>query len=825
MRRAFDRAWLVALTISALQLFAGRAYALEPQLSDLVPNGFQRGSEVELKLTGARLGDADEPMFYSPGISVKAWEVESDTAVKATFVVAPDCRLGIHALRVRSATGISNLRLFSVGALPQVVEVEPNNLFDQPQPIALGVTISGVVQSEDVEYFVVEATKGQRITAEVEGLRLGYTTFDPYVAILNDKRFELARSDDASLLLQDCVASVIAPEDGKYIIQLRESSFGGDGNSKYRLHVGTFPRPTGVYPAGGRPGEALNVTCLGDVGGEFASQVTLPTDSAGEFAYFAQDDRGVSPSPNMLRIVDLPNVLEAEPNNVHSEVTAVTNAPVAFNGIIQTDNDRDYFKFTAKKGEQYDVRVYARMTLRSPLDPVLTIHNKDGGQIAANDDSGSPDSYLRFAVPNDGEYFIAVRDHLQAGGPAYIYRVELTAVKPALTMSLPERQQYIPTTLTVPRGNRMALMVSAQRQNFGGDLALELRNAPAGLNVEALPFAGGRGDVPVVFSAPADAVPAGTLADLVGKSTDPNLPLEGHLRQRTMLVRGNNNRDVYGHDADRMAVAIAEEIPFSIEIVPPTAPLVRDGSIDLKVIAKRAEGFTAPILITMLYNPSGVGSSGSISIAEGQSEGIIPLTANGGAAIGTHKIVVVGRSGSSGRSRRGGTGGSGAIECCSQMTDLTVADSFFSLAFQKSAVELGQETEVVVKLEKKADFPGNAKVELVGVPAGTSTQPIEIANGATEMIFKVKSDAATSKPGKYNSLVCRTVINMNGMNVTQTQGTGELRIDAPLPPKPMAAPMPAPMAQPMPMPVAEKPAEPKRLSRLEQLRLQKEAGK
>lgn len=825
MRRAFDRAWLVALTISALQLFAGRAWAIEPQLNDLAPNGFQRGTEVEVQFSGARLGDADEPLFYSPGISVKAWDVDNDNLVKATLVIAPDCRLGIHALRVRSATGISNLRLFSVGALPQVAEVEPNNLFEQPQLIPLGSTVSGIVQNEDVEYFVVEAKKGQRITAEAEGLRLGYTTFDPYVAILNDKRFELARSDDASLLLQDCVASVIAPEDGKYIIQLRESSYGGDGNSKYRLHVGTFPRPAAVYPAGGRPGEVLSVKCLGDVGGEFASQVTLPSDTSSEFAYFAQDDRGVSPSPNLLRVVDLPNALEVEPNNAHPEVTAVVAAPVAFNGIIQADGDRDYFKFSAKAGQQYDIRVYARKTLRSPLDPVLTVHNKDGGQIAANDDSGSPDSYLRFAVPADGDYFVAVRDHLNAGGPTYIYRVEIAAVKPALTMSLPERQQYIPTTLTVPRGNRMALMVAAQRQNFGSDLTLELRGAPAGMTLETIPFAGGRGDVPVVFSAPAEAAPAGALADLVGKSTDPNLPLEGHLYQRTMLVRGNNNRDVYGHDTDRMAVAIAEEIPFKIEIVPPTAPLVRDGSIDLKVVATRAADFKAAINITMLYNPAGVGSSGSITIPEGQNEAVIPLTANGGAAIGTHKIVVVGRSGSSGRSRRGGNAGSGAIECSSQLTDLTIADSFFNVAFQKSAVELGQETEVVVKLEKKADFPGNAKVELVGVPAGTSTTPIEVASGATEMIFKVKSDAAVSKPGKYNSLVCRTVININGMNVVQTQGTGELRIDAPLPPKPMAAPMPAPVAQPMPMPVAVKPAEPKRLTRLEQLRLQKQEGK
>ena len=130
---------------------------------------------------------------------------------------------------MRTATGISNLRTFSVGAMPEIKETEPNNDFLQPQKIALDTTVNGVVENEDVEYFAVEAKKGERITAEIEGLRLGNIFFDPYVAILDTKRFELARSDDAPLLRQDCIASIVAPQDGVYIIQVRETSFAGNG--------------------------------------------------------------------------------------------------------------------------------------------------------------------------------------------------------------------------------------------------------------------------------------------------------------------------------------------------------------------------------------------------------------------------------------------------------------------------------------------------------------------------------------------------------------------------------------------------------------------
>ncbi|MCI0357973.1 MAG: PPC domain-containing protein, partial [Planctomycetaceae bacterium] len=760
----------------------------------------------ELTLGGANLTKSQEILFYSPGFTVKSL-TPADNAVKAVVAVASDCRLGIHALRVRSLEGVSDLRTFTVGSLPEVKEVEPNNDFTAPQAVPLGSTISGIVQSEDIDQFVVDLKKGDRLTAELEGLRLGYTFFDPYVAILNASRFELSRSDDAALLSQDCLASIVAPEDGKYIVQVRETSFGGSGSSFYRLHIGGFPRPTAVYPAGGKPGETLAVKWIGDARGEFTSQVTLPT--SGETAeLFAQDSGGQSPSANVVRVIDLANTLEAEPNDAVAQATVGALAPLALNGIIEKDGDVDFFKFTAKKGQQLDVRVYARKPLRSPLDPVLVVYNAQGGGIASNDDTGGPDSYLRFNPPADGEYLLSVNDQLRTGGPDFIYRVELTEIKPALTMRLPERRQYVSTTLSVPKNNRMAVMVAAQRQNFGGDLAVTFAGLPAGMAFETVPMTAALTEIPVVFSAAADAQPAGTLVEIIGKPTDANLPIVGRLNQRTMLVRGQNNIDVWGHDADRMATVLTEEVPYRIDIVPPKAPLVRNGSLGLKVVATRAAGFTAPISLRLLYNPPGVASSGSINIAENQNEAIIPLTANGGAAIGTWKLCVVGRSGSR----------EDSIRCSTQLADLTIADQFYKLTFDKSAVEQGKETEVAIKVEKLRDFEGTAKAELVGLPANATTQPIEFTKDTPELVFKVAA-SAQSRPGRYPSLICVTNFAVEGETVTHTLGTGELRIDAPLPPKPNAPPAATPAAAAAPMPAA---APMKRLTRLEQLRLDKE---
>lgn len=796
----------LALGILAGLLCTSPVMAVAPALNSIQPPGLQRGTEVQVTLAGARLADAQELMFYSPGIRVVELKAEKDNAVQARLAVDAACRLGIHALRVRTATGVSNLRTLTVGALPEVAEVEPNNDFATPQSVPLGSTVSGVVTNEDVDYFVVEAKKGERITAEIEGLRLGYTFFDPYLAILNTERFELARSDDAALLRQDCLCSILAPEDGKYILQVRESAYGGDASSFYRLHVGRFPRPTGVLPGGGRPGEELTVTWIGDPAGPWTEQVTLPSLPDPEYGLYASDAQGISPSPNKIRVVDLPNAMEAEPNDAIEQASAAT-APGAANGIIGKPGDVDFYKFTATKGQVFDIRVHARKPLRSPLDPVLTVVRPNGSAVGSNDDSDGPDSYLRFTAPDDGDFLVRVNDHLGGGGDNFVYRVELAPVERSLVMVVPDRAQYVSTTLTVPRGNRMALMVNATRTNWGGDVNVGFENLPPGLAAETVPMTSNLTSVPVLFTAAADAPSGGQLCEVIGRAADASLGIEGRLRQRTMLVRGQNNVDVWGHDADRLAAVVAEPAPFHLEIVQSQAPIVRGGSKALKVVAKRQEGFNQPIAVRMLYNPPGIGSSASISIPADKSEAEIPLTANGNAAIGSWPIAVTGSA----------THGNGPVEVATQLAQLEIADAYFAFTFEKAAGELGQQAELLVNVENKG-FEGEAEVQLLGLPANTSTppEPKKLGKDDKQLVFPI-AIAAEAKPGTYKSLVCTAVATKNGEPVIHTLGTGELRVDQPLPPK-----ADAPAAKPAAAkPAAQQAEAPKRLSRLEQLRLQK----
>jgi len=804
------RRTLTAAIVSLLAATAG-ARAASPSLTAVRPVGGQRGTEVEIHLTGERLADAKEILFDRPGMTTVKLAAVSPGHVKATIRIAPDCRLGLHDLRLRTATGVSELRTFSVGAMKEVVEAEPNGDFARPQPVPMNSVVNGVAQAEDVDYYAVEAKKGDRISAEVEGIRLGIALFDPYVAIMDAKRFELASSDDAALVWQDGFTSVIAPADGKYIVQVRESAYAGSAACLYRLHVGNFPRATATVPAGGKIGEKVDVRWIGDVSGERTTTVTLPPAADRGFGLFYEDEKGISPHPNVFRASPFGNVLEAEPNDDPSKATPFA-PPMALNGVIGRDEDTDHFVFKAAKGEVFEIRALGR-ALRSPLDPVLHVVKKGGPYLAGVDDVEGPDAYLRFQAPEDAEYVLVLHDHLKKGGPDYAYRIEVAAATPRLVVSVASESIQRGTGAiapAIPRGNRQSILVTVARSNFAGALTLAMPGLPAGVALDADPMSANLATMPVVLSAVADAPVAGGFAAIVGQMASPSPPIPSEFAQTVELVLGQNNVNFWGRVVDKLAVAVTDEAPFSIEAVAPRVPLVRGGSMNLKVVARRKPGFTAPIAISLPWNPPGVGSSGGIVIPEKADSATIPINADGSAELKTWRVVVDAVS----------TGPTGPIRVSSALTKLTVAPPFLTLGFQAASVDQGKETDLVATITKGADYPGEAVVTLIGLPNKVTTDVKRITRDTKEMVFRIRTDKA-SPAGNHQNLFCQAVVTIDGEPIVHNLGTGSLRVDVPLPPKPAptaVAAAPAPAAPPKPAAPAAAPE--KRPTRLEKLRIE-----
>lgn len=791
---------------------AGTTNAASPVLGGVSPRGVQRGTEVVLTFGGARLDDTKELIFYSSGFTVVKLE-PSPTAVKATIKISPDCQIGEHAVRLRTSSGISELRTVWVGSMPVVAEKEPNNEFSIPQKIPLNVTVEGIVQSEDVDYYSVDLKKGQRLSVEIEAMRLANTLFDPYIAILDSKRFEMVTSDDSPLNKQDGMCSIVAPADGTYIVMVRDSGYQGNGSCSYRLHVGHFPRPLAVVPAGGKAGEEIEVTFLGDPTGPIKQKVKIPNTPGIPFTLHCQDTLGISPSGIPFRITSFGNVVEVEPNDTHDKATVAPSFPVAFNGVIEKNGDIDGFRFKGAKGQTFDVHCYARR-IGSPLDSVMTLSIAGGGVIASNDDSGGPDSYFRVTLPNDGEYVLSVTDHLGKGGPTYFYRVEFAPVVATATLSVPKVALYSQErqTISVPRGGRVASLVTVSRSNFGGELIVNAADLPAGVTLQRENMAANLDTFPVVFEAAATASVGGSLSTLSIQHADPkHPPVTSSFYQMAELVVGGPGQSTYWkREVDRLAVAVTEEAPYSIEIVEPKVQLIQNGSMQLKIIAKRRPDFKGPITVQPLWNPPGVSSASSAVIAPEATETTLTLNAAANAQVKKWKTAVMAVA----------DAGKGPVWTSSQLANLEVAAPFVAANMMRAAVEQGQETEILVKFQQITPFEGNATVKLLGLPVKAVTTDQAITKDTKEIAFKITTDK-TSPAGIHRNLFCQVIVPRAGEVMIASTGSSELRIDVPV--VKVVPPTPTPM--PMPMPVVKTPTPPtppKRLTRLEQLRKEQE---
>lgn len=789
------------------------SWAAYPEFSGTKPNGGQRGSDVALTLTGNRLDDFDGIIFFSPGFTLKKVEKVEKNKVDCVIGIAPEVLPGNHLMRIRTKTGVSHARQFFVGPFPNVDEKEPNNDVEAPQAISLNQTVEGVVQNEDVDHYKVMVKKGQRISVEADGLRLGYTVFDPYVAIIDKDRFEKAASDDTILHRQDGYCSFVAEYDGEYIVQIRESSYRGGGNSFYRLHVGGFRRPEVVYPAGGKMGSKVKVRFIEAKGvGSFEEEAVLPAEADPQYMIYAKSQEP-APSGNPFRVMPFDNALEAEPNDEQAKASAAPSGePIALNGIIDKPGDVDYFKVPMKKGQKVELFGFAQ-ALGSPLDSVIGVYNEKGGSLGANDDGGGRrrlDSKFTVNIPADGDYFIRVADHLERGGPNFVYRIEIIAAEPELTFSSPQftvNDTHYRQFIAVPRGGLYATLVNISRNNVSGDFKFDAPGLPAGVKfLSDFPLKDMQ-NVPLLFEAAANAPLGHATVPIKLKPVDPANKVVGKLRQEFDIVR-NGNVIYYTEIEDRLPVVTVEEAPYSLEIVKPTVPLVAGGVMDLKVVSKRKEGFKAPIRVFMIWKPPGVSILGEQTIAEGQNECTFILDASAGVSAGTWKMTVMGEA----------EAGNGRIYNAAPYCEITTAPAYLAApTIQLTAVEQGKEAVMVAKIEHLQPFAGEANAEITGVPDTIPIEPAKINKDTKEVSFKVKTDAK-SPIGKQGNLFVKVDVPVPGGIAVHRIATGSiLRIDPPRKAPPPAPAQPQVVAQNKPK-EEPKPAAPKALSRLEQLR-------
>jgi len=762
------------LTLSAALLLPLAASAGTPRLNHVKPAVGTRGGEVEIILRGQNMADPREIIFDEPGITVtdvKPVEKRPNT-VSAKVKISADAALGEHNLRLVTNSGISDVRLFYVTPFPVVAEqAEDAANPKKPQPVALGSTINGEAPNEDEDRYEVEAKKGQRISVEAIGARIQtQNIFDPAIAIMKLDGTPLVEADDVPFSRQDPVASVVAPEDGKYLISIHDSTNSGPAESSYVLNIGSFPRPVAVYPPGGPAGEEVQFTFLGDATGPIQRTIKLPDQPTDFYPLFIEDGQP-APQPVMVRVSPMPNVLEAEPNDTFDKASPTNTAiPLAANGVIEKAGDIDYFKLTAKKDQEYDFNVYARR-LRSALDPVLDVYNAKGGRIAGNDDSGTSDSYLRWKAPADGDFYFSVKDQLQRGGTAFTYRVEVTAPQPNVIAYLPEmtlNQNQDRRAVPVPQGGRYATLVRIKRQDVGGDFNLVTDGLPEGVTASGGFMDKAVDTLPMVFSAKADAPLSAARFNLTAKFVEPDkAKVASRIEHSVDISENGNQRPYYTITEDRLPVAVIDAVPVDMNVAQPKVPILQNGSMGLKVHVDRKGDFKGALTMSLLYAPPGIGSPGSVVIKEGESDGVLTISATSTAPAGKWKTCVVATLDT----------GKGPTWISTELIDLEVAPAPVAGQIVRSFIDQGDQGNMTLKLDVKQPFEGKATVQLVSLPTGVSCEPKEFTKDDKEVRFQLKAEP-NAQVGQSKQVIAQfTLVKDGEPMVANIAAGGILRVD------------------------------------------------
>jgi hypothetical protein len=769
------------------------AEAGTPSVENVAPAVGQRGTEFKLRLVGAGLADAADLLLYSPGVAFLKMEAPSDNEVTACLRAAADCPLGTHPFRLRTKRGLSELRVFRVTPLPVILEEEPNGALNEAQAVPQNVTVTGVIEAGDVDGFQVTLRRGERLAAEVEAIRLGGTMLDTVLTVFGPDGKKIVTIDDTPLFHQDPFVTIVAPEDGRYVVQVRETSFDGDENSRYALHLGTFPRPAYVYPAGGKAGETMTVRFGGDAAGEFRQEIPLP-DAPGEPGLFPIQNGLAAPTPNPFRVSPFANVLEAgagEPAEANAGTPA--ELPAAFNGIVKRPGEVDSFSFRAAAGALWQFEVFAAR-IGAPIDSLISIVDPSGNLLVANDDDSTHDSRLVFAAPHTGEYRLTITDKRGEGGENFVYRVEATQPRPRLAAFLPRpnRLSQERQAIAVSRGNRATALIATQRTGFEGPVALTTSGLPDGVSFSDTTVPPDLFAVPVVFEARADAPLAGALAEVRTAGASGNGTPTGRFLQVVDLIAGTADSLFTSVEVDRLAIAVVDESPISVSIDEPRTTLAQDGTISLQVRVERRDGFEGPIDVTLPFLPPWIDGPEKIALAEGESTAVYIIHAfpqaeprtwglcaeAGPASTSAREAVLAAQAGAPPRRRKArGFSSTSLTPVSSRLITLCVSASPVTGTFGTVVTEQGKDLTVVCELDARGPLPPQMTAELEGLPNRVAAAPVTISSDDRKVSFAVRIEP-TAPVGSFPDLACRLAGAIEEQEVSYCVGRGGvLRIE------------------------------------------------
>jgi hypothetical protein len=663
----------MAVVGTAILAFGGggsaEAQTSWPRITSVVPGGAQRGTTVEVTISGINVGAAIGLLFEGTGITVEAVTPEAQTPpaagtkpadvpknrtgkVTASLRIAPDAAPGIRALRVLTPLGPSDIGSFVVGLWPEVAEEEPNNTRAQAQSVTLPATVVGQVNpTEDVDCFRFQARAGQTLVFDVLAERMG-SPLDSILSIQDASGRELALNEDANG--NDSLLAFEAPKAGEYFVIVRDLRYQGSTNHVYRLTMGEIPYVAHVFPPGGGPGEKLQLELNGyNLGKAARGSVTMPAEILSDSLPMAVTLPAGASNSVRLAVGDTGELTEAEPNDVPARAqtipvpgtvcgrifavggsAAVASAPGT---SAPPASDTDCFRFRATKGQRLILEVMARR-FGSELDSMLVVTDASGKEVATNDDGAvvggqvTKDSRLDFTAPDTGEFVAQITDLQGRQGPGYGYLFSIRVPSGDFKLT------FTPDRLAVGPGGRIPLTVTAERLfGFDGEIAIEFAGLPAGVSVVGPSrIRSGDKDENLVLTAALGSAVQTAAFRVIGVAT-----IDGKSVRRTAQgleeIVQNNQKST--RPVNLWTAAVTEAPELIVTVPPDKLTLPKGGSVEITVKVERKEGYKGKIPLTVIGLPNGVTATAT-DLADDKTEGKITLKTDNKASTGENDIVV-----------------------------------------------------------------------------------------------------------------------------------------------------------------------------------------
>jgi hypothetical protein len=717
-----------------------------------------RGTALDLTLTGTNLAEPTALWTSFPAkvtIPTDNNNGKDPAKLRVHLEVPKEAPLGFHSIRLATARGLSNFRLFCLDDLPQVTEVETNHTKQMAQPVTAPCVVVGRADAEVSDFFRFGVKAGERLSFEVLGRRLG-SAFNPQlilyqVAGSGARELPGGQATDTPGLQADARLTYTFKDAGDYLVEVRDVTFRGGPDFWYRLRIGDFPCATAPLPMAAKRGTKATVNFTGPmVEGVTPVEVNVPADPAVNTVWVSpRGANGLSGWPVALAVSDHDELVEQEPNNEPAQANRVP-VPGGITGRILEKGDRDHFVFTAKKGQRLIIEAHS-LELYSTTEVYMVLKDAKGAQLAATNPVQPP--RLDFNPPADGDYTLAVEHlHYDWSGPSEVYRVTVALYEPGFSIALQQDRfdvaqggvVAIPIILTARRDYPGAIEVSATgHPGLTGTVTIKEGQAPNAAPPPQPPQIAAQ----LLLNVAPD-VPMGAYRIYVqAKATINGKAVVEYASVRTSVSVGLANLTYPPREMlTEVGVGVTEKPPFSLTAKLDLPEALRGVPATMTVTATRMPNFTEEIALTPVGLPPTVPAAVK-PIAKGTNEIKITLTPAANAPLGPVSVSFVGKTKFNGKDY--------SVTSLPASFPVTLP---FDLKVEPAPVKVlqGDKVKIKVTAARKGGYQGPIAVELRNLPANVTAPKATIDMGKTEVEIEIDVAAAAAVADKADVNVLGT---------------------------------------------------------------------